>query len=42
MVVLMMLVVEVKPAEVTFPGKNGKIAYTDIGGIYTIYAGGTS
>jgi hypothetical protein len=42
LIVLMMLIVEVKPAEATFPGKNGRIAYeggTD-GVIYTIRPGG--
>jgi hypothetical protein len=44
LVVLIMLVVEVRPAEATFPGKPGKIAYagrdaTDFE-IYTIKPGG--
>jgi len=40
LLVLMMVVVEVQPAEATFPGKNGKIAYVSSDGhvqeIYTI------
>jgi hypothetical protein len=40
----MMLVVEVRPAEATFPGKNGRIAYVGTDGhdreIYTIDPGG--
>jgi TolB protein len=44
LLVLMMLVVEVQPAEATFPGKNGKIAYSGSDGhdreIYTIDPGG--
>ena len=40
----MMLVVEVRPAEATFPGKNGRIAYMGTDGhdreIYTIDPGG--
>jgi dipeptidyl aminopeptidase/acylaminoacyl peptidase len=41
---LVLIVVEVRPAEATFPGKNGKIAYSRYDGhdyeIYTIYPGG--
>jgi hypothetical protein len=41
---LLMLVVEAGPAEATFPGKNGKIAYSGFDGndfeIYTISPGG--
>jgi len=41
---LMMVAVEVRPAEAAFPGQNGKIAYTHWGGydyeIYTISASG--
>jgi TolB protein len=39
LLVLMMLVVEARPAEATFPGKNGKIAFVGYGGrgIYNIY-----
>ena len=46
LIALLMLVVEVKPAEAAFPGKNGKIAYTNddsgapFGSIYTINPGG--
>ena len=41
LIVLMMLIVEVKPAEATFPGKNGRIAYEGSGAvIYTIRPGG--
>jgi len=40
LVVLIMLVVEVQPAEAAFPGKNGKMAYSGWDGhdqeIYTI------
>jgi hypothetical protein len=39
---VLMLVVEVSPAEATLPGKNGKIAYLGFDGndpeIYTIYS----
>jgi TolB protein len=41
--VLMLVVIEARPAEATFPGKNGKIAYQGFDGhdfeIYTIYPG---
>ena len=38
LVVLMLVVVEARPAEASFPGKNGKIAHAaDDGGIYRIY-----
>jgi Tol biopolymer transport system component len=44
LLVLIMLVVEARPAGATFPGKNGKIAYHGSDGndfeIYTIKAGG--
>jgi hypothetical protein len=44
LLVLMLLVVEARPAEATFPGKNGKIAYSSWDGqdyeIYTINPGG--
>jgi hypothetical protein len=44
MLVLIMLVVEARPAEATFPGKPGKIAYSGYDGqdyeIYTINPGG--
>ncbi len=46
LLMLMMLVIEVRPAEATFPGKSGKIAYSGEEGpnadfeIYTINAGG--
>jgi Tol biopolymer transport system component len=44
LLVVMMLVVEVRPAEATFPGKNGRIALTASDGhdyeIYTINASG--
>ena len=33
--VLMLVVIEAGPAEATFPGKNGKIAYENIDVIYT-------
>jgi Tol biopolymer transport system component len=38
----MPVVLEARPAEATFPGKNGKIAYSapDDGVIYTIYPDG--
>jgi Tol biopolymer transport system component len=38
----MLVVLEARPAEATFPGKNGKIAYSapDDGVIYTIYPDG--
>ena len=46
LLVVMMLVVEVRPAEATFPGKNGKIAYTGDDGhdreIYTMNLRGGS
>jgi hypothetical protein len=42
--VLMLVVIEARPAEATFPGKNGKIAYQGFDGhdteIYTIDRGG--
>src|SRR5829696_1277901 len=35
---LILLAVEAEPAEATFPGKNGKIAFqSDVGGNYEIY-----
>jgi hypothetical protein len=41
---IMLVVVEVRPAEATFPGKSGKIAYQGYDGqdyeIYTIKPGG--
>jgi TolB protein len=41
---VMLVVVEVRPAEAAFPGKNGRIAYSRYDGhdyeIYTIYPGG--
>jgi hypothetical protein len=44
LVLIMMLVVEARPAEATFPGKPGKIVYEGYDGndyeIYTIKAGG--
>ena len=44
LLVLMMLVVEARPAGATFPGKPGNIAYEGFDGtdreIYTINAGG--
>ncbi len=44
LVLLIMLVVEARPAEATFPGKSGKIAYSGSDGndfeIYTINSGG--
>src|ERR687898_756737 len=46
LVVLLMVVVEARPAEATFPGKTGKIAYDADDGqdyeIYTINSGGGS
>ena len=39
--VVMLMVVEARPAEATFPGPNGKIAYSVLNsGIYTINPGG--
>jgi TolB protein len=45
LLVVMLMVVEARPAEPTFPGKNGRIAYESFGGgtdggIYTINPGG--
>jgi hypothetical protein len=44
LLVLVTLVVEVRPAEATFPGKNGRIAFSGGDGhdreIYTIVPGG--
>jgi hypothetical protein len=44
LVLMLLLVVEAGPAEATFPGKNGKIAYSSFDGndfeIYTISPGG--
>ncbi len=41
-IVLMMLIVEVKPAEATFPGKNGRIAYErNFSVLYTINPNGS-
>jgi hypothetical protein len=44
LVLMLLVVVEARPAEATFPGKNGKIAYSSWDGqdddIYTINAGG--
>jgi hypothetical protein len=38
---VVMLLVEARPAEATFPGKNGRIAYSVLdSGIYTINPGG--
>ena len=41
---LLMLVVDLRPAEATFPGKNGRIAYVGVTkkgiNIYTIKPGG--
>ena len=41
LLVVMLMVVETRPAEATFPGPNGKIAYAVLNsGIYTINPGG--
>jgi WD40-like Beta Propeller Repeat len=43
LVAMMLVVIEARPAGATFPGPNGKIAYTGTGlnpGIYTINPGG--
>jgi hypothetical protein len=44
LVLMLLVVVEARPAEATFPGKNGKIAYSSWDGqdyeIYTINPGG--
>jgi TolB protein len=41
LLVLMVVLVEARPAGAAFPGKNGKIAYLDSRGLYTINPNGT-
>jgi Tol biopolymer transport system component len=40
-VLIMLVVVEARPAEATFPGKNGRIAYDANGVIYTVHPDGS-
>ena len=41
LVVLIIVIVEEGPAEATFPGKNGRIAYNGNGVIYTVHPDGS-